>query len=152
MTSMACRWFLSFGWVMIDDFAGTAHGRADDADHLVFGHPDVPKGIADQLVSGRIPQVIGPIDLRGDRAGENQLANLVPAQHNVEHFGIGQKLGLQLGCDHVVGRRQQGERGDLCPLQPVQEVVLAESGDRGHKDEHLGQHHEDRGQDQEASG
>ena len=76
------------------------------------------------------------------------MAHLVAAQHHVQHLGVFQQLGFQIHLDHVVG--QQRQRGDLRPFQPVAQVILAEPRHRRHKDQDFGQHHEGRGQDQEA--
>ncbi len=49
----------------------------------------------------------------------------------------------------AAGRGLGGERGDLRGSQPLHQPLPAEIGDRGHEDEHLGEHDEQDGEQQQ---
>jgi hypothetical protein len=89
-------------------------------------------------------------DRRHVVGGQDQLPRGVAQEHDVQHLGVAQKLVFQIVVDHPV-RGQKRQRGDLRPFEARQQVILAEAGDGGDENEHLGQHHEDDRQDQEAS-
>jgi hypothetical protein len=69
---------------------------------------------------------------------------------DVQDLGVGSSsYSRSSSIMSVRGQKRQG--GDLRPFETREQVILAEAGDGGDEDEHLGQHHEDDRQDQEAS-
>jgi hypothetical protein len=60
-----------------------------------------------------------------------------------------QQFRLQLGRQHVI--RQKRKRRDLSPLQTIEQIVFAETRDGRDENKDFGQHHEDRGQNQESA-
>ena len=130
---------------------GLAHRVAHDADHLVLGLPQAGHGIDHQPPGTGIAQVEKARDRGNFLAGQDQLAERIAAHHDVEDARIFQKLALQRLIEHhgLVG--QHGRRGDLCPFQTRQQVILAEARDGGNEDQNFGQHHENDRQDQEPA-
>jgi hypothetical protein len=53
--------------------------------------------------------------------------HFIPPQNDVEYLCILQQLGFQRRVQHVI--RQKRQRRDLRPLQSVEHVIFAETGD-----------------------
>ncbi len=134
----------------LDEQTRLLHRVADDAEHTIVRMAEGDERVADQLPGGRIAQVVGLLDRRGDGRGQHQLAHLVAAQDDVVDLGIGEQFLLELLVDHAVGR-QERERGDLRAFDARKDVILAKAGDGRHEDQDLRQHDEERRQEQEPT-
>jgi hypothetical protein len=108
----------------LDQKAGVPGRVAQHPDDVVAGIDQLRHGVPHQRQPGGIPEVIGRGDRPRDWRRQRQLADLVPSQDDVVDLRVLQKLGLDLGREHVVG--QQRKRGDLRPVEPRQQIVLAE--------------------------
>ena len=127
------------------------HGAADHPDDPVAVGGEHPERVAHQRHRIRLAEVEGLVDRRRHRARQHQLAHLVAPEHDVEHPGGLEQLALQRRRHRLVGRREQRQRRHLRQLEPALQIVLAEPRHRRHEDQHLGDHHEQDRQAQEAS-
>ena len=133
----------------LDQQPALLHGISDYADDPLPGAGQRAQRVADQRQRRDLAQIIGRMDRLGQRRGQRKLTHLVAPEHDVVDARVLQKLGLQSGVERVGG--QQRQRGDLRTFEPQLQVVLPKPRHRRYEDQHLGQHHENRGQGKKAS-
>ena len=134
----------------LDHRLGILGRGAHHPDDAIVALPESLEGIADQAEEMPMAEIVGGIDL--GHAGlrpHHQLHPVRPLQRH--HIGPGMlhQLGLQGIADHVIGRGEQGQDGDMGGRQPVSQIFEAEAPGRGCIDQNLAQHDEGDGQQQD---
>ena len=97
-------------------------------------------------------KIEGVVDLRGRIRRQHQATLVAALEGDGAHLGRTQQLGAQRVRHDAAGHRLGRQRGELGGGEAVVQPADAEVGDRGHEDQHLGQHHETDGQQQQLGG
>ena len=134
----------------IDEDLGIDARRPDDAQHPVARLAEGDERLANEFIGCLVAQIERGVD-RG-RLAEHQIGGGRHAQRDRAHPRMRQELLLQLGRDHAVGRRLEGQRRLVRRRQTLLEIDQAIARHRGHVDQHLAEHHEGDGKHQEPGG
>jgi hypothetical protein len=122
---------------------------ADDAQHAVLAFAQRHERIGEQANERRGAQIVDGIRIRRHVPGQDTPHFARLGDDDRERPGMVEQLGLELLAHHVVRRRFQGQRRQMCRGDAAVQVVLAEAGDRRRIDQHLADHDEDDRQHQQ---
>ena len=124
-------------------------GVADHADDAVVRRDIDHQRIGDQREPGGLAEIVGRIDVGRHVHLDDQHAGVGVLDGDRLDLGPLEQLVAQRRRQLAAGRGLGGERGDLRGSQPLHQPLATEIGDRGHEDEHLGQHDEQDGEQQQ---
>ena len=122
---------------------------ADDPQDAAAVVHERHEGIADQAEEAGLAQVIAGVDRARGGHHQHQLAGARPGQADRIGAHVVEQLALQVLADHLVRRRLQRQDRQVRGGQAFLEIDQPETADRRRVDQHLGQHHEGDGQQQE---
>jgi len=136
----------------LDQLARLLDRRPYDPDRAVLRVKKPQDRVAHENPGRRVAQIERRRYRFRHRRGQHKLAHGIALQYDVHDAGVFQQFAFKVGVDHLVDVGQHTERRDLPTLQPRLHIILAESRDRGDKDQDLCQHDKDDGQQQEPPG
>jgi hypothetical protein len=147
----------------LDEVACPHAGLADHPDDAPVRGPEDAERVPDQLhAQGKLvadparafagAKIEGVIDLRGCVGWQHQATLVAALEGHGAHLRGAQQLGAQLIRQDAPRDRLGSQRGELSGGEAVVQPADAEVGDGGHEDQHLGQHHERDGEEQQLGG
>ena len=133
----------------LDHLAGVEAGVADHPDDAVVGFDIDHERVGDERDPRGVVQIVGPIDLSRHVHFDDQGAGTGTLHGDGLDLGAFEQLVAQHRGKLAARRRLGGERGDLGGRQALHQPLATEIGYRGHEHQHLGQHHEQNGEQQQ---